>query len=269
MDRAVNENFVGPSPIQMAQSSADAGPWTFLPASAPLDMPTQDFSQRPGLSVEPRRRGYWVPRAAIFVGAGVLTAAFARELFGILAFGMMTPLQFLFLVLSTMAFAWIAVGSLTAAMGFLPLFAGERPDEIEAGPIDAPLRSRTALLFPVYHEDPARIAGAIEAIAEELAALHRNSHFDVFILSDTRSEDDGDREAAAYQSLSAKLQTALPVYYRRRLKNHARKSGNIADWVTRFGAAYEQFVILDADSIMSGDTLLTLALALRITRRRV
>jgi membrane glycosyltransferase len=174
----------------------------------------------------------------------------------------MTPLQFFFLVLSTVAFGWIAIGSLTAALGFLPLFAGERPDEIPAQPLDRPLQSRTALLFPVYHEDPARIAGAIEAMASELAALDRNQHFDIFVLSDTRGDEDGDAEARAYRALNEKLNAALPVYYRRRLKNHARKAGNIEDWITRFGAAYEQFIILDADSVMSGETLVTLALAM-------
>ncbi|MGQ0456938.1 MAG: glucans biosynthesis glucosyltransferase MdoH [Hyphomicrobium sp.] len=262
MDHAVNENFIGPRPEFAEPAPLDAGPWTSLPAPATLDMPEQEFAARLQLQGEPRRRSFWVPRAAIFVGAAVLTAAFARELFGILAFGVMTPLQFLFLVLSTVSFGWIAIGSLSAALGFLPLFAGERPDEIAAQPLTTPMRTRTALLFPVYHEDPARIAGAIEAMAEELAALDRSAHFDIFVLSDTRGEVDGDREAAAYEALAAKLRPILPVYYRRRFKNTARKAGNIEDWITRFGAAYEHFVILDADSVMTGATLVTLALAM-------
>ncbi len=44
----------------------------------------------------------------------------------------------------------------------------------------------------------------------------------------------------------------IAVYYRRRIENTARKSGNLKDWVERFGGAYEHFVILDGDSIMSG-----------------
>ena len=49
------------------------------------------------------------------------------------------------------------------------------------------------------------------------------------------------------------------IFYRRRPKNVARKSGNIADWVTRFGGGYAQFLILDADSLMTGETLVRLA----------
>ena len=37
--------------------------------------------------------------------------------------------------------------------------------------------------------------------------------------------------------LGENLAEVLPVYYRRRRENTARKSGNIADWVERFGAA--------------------------------
>jgi len=264
MDEAVNENFKGqlPGEATLPPISRDAGPWSNLPAPAPLDMPEQDFAQRVDLVNEPRRRGYWVPRAAIFAGAAALTVAFAHELFSILAFVLITPVQFLFLILSTIAFGWIAIGSLSAALGFLPLFAGERPDTIDPPSPTDPLTSRVALLFPVYHEDPARIAGAIEAMAGEIEALGQNKNFDVFVLSDTRGDEDGAREADVYHALSQQMDGILPVYYRRRLQNTARKAGNISDWVSRFGASYQSFVILDGDSVMSGATLVSLGLAM-------
>ncbi|MBS0235359.1 MAG: glucans biosynthesis glucosyltransferase MdoH [Proteobacteria bacterium] len=264
MDKAVNENFIGemPEAPSYSKTAPDAGPWWYLPPGAPLAMPTQDFTRPVSAVVEEKRRGYWVPRTAIFAGAAVLTAAFAHELFSILAFVVITPVQFLFLILSTIAFGWIAVGSLTAALGFLPLFIGEQPDTIEPPPPTSPLTGRTALLFPVYHEDPAQIAGAIEAMGRELAELGRSDYFDVFVLSDTRGDDAGEKEAAVYRALSAELSEIVTVYYRRRLKNTARKAGNIADWVERFGAAYQSFVILDGDSVMSGATLVSLAAAM-------
>ena len=260
MDQAVNENFKGLRPSPEAQ---DLGPYTHIPAPQPLQMPSQDFSQKIILKHEPRRRGYWVPRAAIFAGAAVVTAAFAYELFSILAFAVMTPLQFIFLILSTIAFGWISLGSLSAALGFLPLFAGEPPDAISAPPRDIPLNTRTALLFPVYHEDPARIAGTIEAMAGELRGLGAGRAFDVFVLSDTRGPDDGAKEATVYEALVQRLESVLPVYYRRRVQNTAKKAGNISDWVARFGAGYDHFVILDGDSVMSGKTLVTLALSMQ------
>jgi membrane glycosyltransferase len=264
MDQAVNENFPGPrpTPATVTPANADAGPWVHVPVAAPLTMPVQDFSTRIQIATEPRRRGYWVPRSAIFAGAAVLTTAFGHELFSILAFVVMTPLQFVFLILSTLSFGWIALGSLSGALGFLPLFAGERPDSIEPPDPIEPLTARTALLFPVYHEDPARIAGAIEAMADELEAIGHQGLFDIFVLSDTRGDQDGAREARVYQALQSKISAVLPVYYRRRDKNTARKAGNIAEWVGRFGAAYPHFIILDGDSVMSGATLVGLAQAM-------
>ena len=49
------------------------------------------------------------------------------------------------------------------------------------------------------------------------------------------------------------------IFYRRRANNHHRKAGNIADFVTRWGGAYDHMIVLDADSDMSGEALITLA----------
>jgi membrane glycosyltransferase len=193
----------------------------------------------------------------------VLTAAFGYELYGVLGLVQMTPIQLLFLVLSTIAFSWISLGSLSAALGFLPLFTGEKADTIDLPPADAALTARTALLMPVYHEDPARIAGTIQAIAYELQSLGRADAFEFFIISDTRGDVDGVYEEAAYAALRRHLAEVIPVHYRRRRDNHARKAGNVKDWLRRFGGAFEQFVVLDGDSVMSGTTLVRLALGMQ------
>ncbi len=239
----------------------DASDPALLPAPAPLEMPEQDLSHLPA-RYWPRRRGPSIPRTAVFLGAGLMTAAFAYELYGVLSFVQMTPIQLLFLVLSTATFAWIAIGTLSAALGFLPLFAGESADTIAIPSADGPLTRRVALLFPVYHEDVSAISGTISAIVEELGALGRNEAFDIFILSDTRGAEEGRREEQAYAALAADLAGKIHVYYRRRIENTGRKAGNIKDWVERFGAAYESFVIFDGDSIMSGAALVRLARAM-------
>ncbi len=243
--------------------SRDVSDPSLLPEEAPLAMPEQDFSRIVPLEKRSLRSDYWVPRSAVFAGALLLTVAFAVELYGVLAFVRMTPIQAVFLVLSTIAFGWIALGSLSAAMGFLPLFSGETADTIRLPDEDGVLETRTALLFPVYHEDPSRIAGTIEAIAEELHALGRAGQFDVFILSDTRGEQPGVGEERAYAALRQRLEGTIPIFYRRRRENAARKAGNIKDWVERFGAAYPHFVILDADSVMTARTLVRLSLAMQ------
>jgi len=52
------------------------------------------------------------------------------------------------------------------------------------------------------------------------------------------------------------------VHYRHRPKNHHRKAGNIADFVTRWGGAYDHMLVLDADSLMTGECIARLALAM-------
>ena len=125
----------------------DASSPELLPAEVPLEMPDQDFKAR-AASKPRRRRGYWVPRAAVFTGAGILTAAFAHELYSVLAVEQATPLQVLFLILSTIAFGWIALGSLNAALGFIPLFGGEKADTIDLPHPGAPLTSAYGTPLP-------------------------------------------------------------------------------------------------------------------------
>ncbi len=233
----------------------------WLPDERTLSVPEQDFTR--ALDARPAydEPGLWVPRAALVFGGTLLTVAFCAELYAVLSFVRMTPIQFLFLVFSTIAFGWIAFGSLSAAMGFLPLFARDHDPSIELPRAsEVPVNSsRTALLFPVYQEGPARIAACIEAIAEDLTACNASARFDVFILSDTRDSEAAALEINAYGKLTQVLAGRMEVYYRRRAHNAAKKAGNIKDWLERFGGAYETFVILDADSVMSGDTLVRLA----------
>jgi membrane glycosyltransferase len=259
---AVNSATVEARPVPATPPvSRDISDPALLPPEQPMAMPAQDFNS-PAVARQLRPPVTWVPRSALFGGAALLTVAFAYELWGVLAFVRMTPIQFVFWVLSTVSFGWIALGALSAAMGFLPLFAGDRADTIALPETPAMPETKTALLFPVYNEDPAQIAGAIDAITEELHALGVASAFDVFVLSDTRDAAAGAKEQAVYGALRRLMSDRCPLFYRRRRHNTERKAGNIKDWVERFGAGYPQFVILDADSIMSGSALVRLTLAM-------
>ena len=52
------------------------------------------------------------------------------------------------------------------------------------------------------------------------------------------------------------------LYYRRRRRNVSRKAGNIADFVTHWGGHYPHMVVLDADSLMTGEAIVGLAAAM-------
>ncbi|MEQ1694989.1 MAG: glucans biosynthesis glucosyltransferase MdoH [Hyphomicrobiaceae bacterium] len=255
-------NRLASADLKAKPDGRDVSDPAFLRGEAPLAMPAQNFDERVANTRAKEGAVAWGPRLAIFAGAVILTLAFAYELYGVLSFVRLTPIQFIFWILSTISFGWIALGSLSAAMGFLPMFAGDKADNLslpELGKIPA---TRTALLVPVYNEAPARIAGTIDAMTEELEKLDAARAFDIFILSDTRDATAGAKEEQVYAALAKSVAERIAIYYRRRRHNTERKAGNIRDWIERFGADYPHFLILDADSIMTGDALVRLSLAM-------
>jgi membrane glycosyltransferase len=171
-----------------------------------------------------------------------------------------TVLAIFMLALFLALFAWIAVSFTSGLAGFCSLLAGGGC-RLGTGP-DTPLphlSSRTALLMPTYNEEPARIIAGLQAIWSSLGETGSAEAFDLFILSDTTDPQIWIAEEAGFLKLREHPGGYARIFYRRRRRNVARKSGNIADWVTRFGGAYAQFLILDADSLMAGDTLVRLA----------
>jgi membrane glycosyltransferase len=98
-------------------------------------------------------------------------------------------------------------------------------------------------------------------VYESVAEVGAADVFDVFILSDTTDPDVFVAEETAYLALRERLSDAA-LFYRHRAKNDAKKAGNIAEWVRRFGGHYQQMIVLDADSLMTGDTLVRLVAAM-------
>lgn len=237
--------------------------WRALPPEAPLAMPVQSLRARP--TVRPGGRPsqlalVWLRRLLVIGAAIALTAFAAREMWLVLGSGKPTALQGIVLVLFVVLFAWIALSFSSAVCGFLRLLAG--PDRrlgiAPDGPPPMP-GVKTALLMPTYNEDPSRVMAGLQAIHESLAAAGALERFDIFILSDTTQPEIWVAEEAAFLALRERTGDAARIFYRRRAKNTERKAGNIADWVRRWGDAYPQMLVLDADSVMEADTILRLA----------
>jgi len=234
-----------------------------LPDEAPLAMPTQSLRSPATHAGQPASspRGIGVRRLLVIGGAIGLTAFGAREMYRVLAVNGPTPLAIFMLALFVALFAWIALSFTSALAGFVSVVAGGGGRVWVRAPPPTP---PTALLMPTYNESPARIMAGLQAIDGELQALGVGGLFDIFILSDTTRPDIWIEEEAAFLDLRARTGGDERIFYRHRAKNTARKAGNIAEWVGRFGAAYPQFLILDADSVMRGDTLVALVTALEV-----
>ena len=95
------------------------------------------------------------------------------------------------------------------------------------------------MLLPTYNEDPYRILARLRAITNRSRKPDAAAKFDWFVLSDTTDPAIWIAEEKCFLRLRHEAGPAARIFYRHRPENTARKSGNIEDWVKRFGAGYE------------------------------
>jgi membrane glycosyltransferase len=231
-----------------------------LPAEAPLAMPVQSLRRGPAerRRIDKRPSVLWLRRLLVIGSAIVLTGVGAEEMYRVLAVNGLTAPGIFMLLLFVALFAWIALSFTSAIAGFFSIVTKGGARLLTPGPPT----TRTALLMPTYNESPDRIVAALAAMDEDLRQAGATHLFDVYILSDTTRPEVWIQEERAWLGLCARTGGHGRIFYRHRPKNTARKAGNIAEWVTRFGGAYPQFLILDADSVMRADTLLSLVRAM-------
>ena len=232
------------------------------PPEAPLTMPVQSltrFSRKdrrvwaaPSLAYTP-----WATRLFVFGGALTLTFYGAYQMYRVVEVGVITLLEWVLVVLFVANFSWIAVAFTSGIVGFVwMLFRKPIP-----GPLPRALTKKTAVIMPIYNEAPARVFAAVQAICEDVGATGLGDSFDYFFLSDTTDPDTWIAEERALVAIRQRMPNER-LYYRHRRKNTSRKAGNVADFVTRWGGAYEHMVVLDADSLMTGDAIARLAVAM-------
>jgi membrane glycosyltransferase len=234
-----------------------------MPDEAPLAMPVQSFrrfdaSQRrrwlaPGLASTS-----WLSRLLVFGGGLLLTIYGAMEMYAVVNVGAITPLKWALLILFLANFSWIAIAFTSGVLGFFWLLFRAPPPP----PLPGVLKAKTAVVMPIYNEAPSRVFGAVQAMMEDVETTGLADHFDWFFLSDTTNPDVWIAEERAFLAMRERLGPQARVYYRHRPKNTARKAGNIGDFVSRWGAAYEHMVVLDADSLMTGYSIASLAAAM-------
>ena len=177
----------------------------------------------------------------------------------------MGPFQWAILLLFLLTFTWIAVSFWTAVAGFLlhalrldPLSLRRLRRRAAASESALPRARSTAIVVPIYNEDPARVVNGIEATCRSLLATGQGAAFDLFLLSDSNDPAVIPGEERAVRDLQARMPSPVRTHYRRRRTNTGRKAGNIADFCRRWGSRYEYMVVLDADSVMEGATLVEL-----------
>jgi membrane glycosyltransferase len=242
-----------------------------LPADVPIDMPLQNFRARGtggGPTPDPLAgpsngsdtltspEGMSSRRLLLFLLTMLLaTTASAAVQDSLLGDGI-DLWDVALLVLFFPLFAWIAFGFLNALIGFVLLMTRMHPGFVPVPQNRQPLTGQTAVLIPVHNEDVDAVFGRIARMMHAIEAAGEAASFAFFVLSDS-GEESGAQEVAAWEVLAPG--SRVPLYYRRRTDNVARKPGNVADWVRRFGGGYDHMLVLDADSLMSGDAMIGMA----------
>jgi membrane glycosyltransferase len=227
-----------------------------MPPQDPLDMRPQDLRYSPA------------PRKRLGLSAAVLYARFilAAVAIGVTTYGVfqmllavrfasMTLLQGMMIFFFAISLSWIAFAAGSVLAG-----ASRRRDPIVSA---AAPTSLTALVMPIYNEDPLRTTAALQAMAEALALIDAHRGFEIVILSDSTNADAWIRETMSVGRLRNSLARIMPVWYRRRWQNIARKAGNLEEFVTRWGGRYAYMIVLDADSLIDAPILRRLVQAMQ------
>ncbi len=230
-----------------------------LPPESPLAMPRHGVYEQ-GLPMRPGQRTFfYILRTLIsrlFVLGVMLGLSYygVSEIYGVLSTtNVVTNLQWLFLILFSINFLWVSFAFAQALLGFLLHLKPRLIKQPEREP-----DFTTAILLPIYNEDPIRIKAALKVMRDDLLEKAPGKYA-FFLLSDTNKADAWIAEEQAFFDLINKDESGCPVYYRRRQQNTERKAGNIGDWVQRWGGAYDAMIVLDADSVMNAESMLALS----------
>lgn len=201
-----------------------------------------------------RRRRFWIFGLVLF-----------STLLATLKWIAVIPSDTLFLtklfmiLLFILTFSWIALFFWSSLFGFWELARRKNVPGVHWPSADYGLSSQTALLMPIYNESPSNVFANLLAMAESLEKTQQASHFDIFVLSDTTQPKIWIEEEHLWYETQKLLPDGMNIFYRRRPQNIARKSGNIEDFCHKWGALYDYMIVLDADSLLEGKTMLTMA----------
>ncbi|MEM0946395.1 MAG: glucans biosynthesis glucosyltransferase MdoH [Pseudomonadota bacterium] len=226
-----------------------------MPQEAPLARPIQRLDQNFQDVAAPgawSRSRLWLWRLAGFGPAFLTTLGLVVAFTDWFAMNGLSGFETALICLIAVTFFWIAMALSTATLGLLRLFGQRSLPEADTPALDV------ALLVPVYNEAPEDVFGNAAAMMAEVQAAQGDHRFALYVLSDTRDEQIALQEVRSFHALRAAW-PGSEIHYRRRDLNTEGKLGNISDWITRWGGRHDAMLVLDADSLMSGRAIATLA----------
>ncbi len=209
-----------------------------------------------------------VRRTVYFGLVGLTTLGGTLMMTAIVSAQGLTLLECLILALFVPTFACIVVPFWTSVIGFVLRVSGRDPVTLGmTGSLKRPLPGeqvspraipKTALVIPVHNEQPELVMARIEAMIQSLRKVTLETDaVHVHLLSDTRIHSIAAAEVERWMELQSRY-PEFQIHYRRRDLNEGRKAGNVAEFCERCGYDYDLMVVLDADSLMTGEIIMHL-----------
>ena len=209
-----------------------------MPPRQPLDMPVQNLQRAPARRhVLPTPRKVRFARLVTFGGAALLAAFGTYEMTEVVSVGGITVLEGVMTAIFALTFSWIALAATSALAGAF-CSPARHVRLVDTG---GRLTTRTALVMPIYHEDPTRTTAALEAMAKGLQAAGEADAFEIVVLSDSTNADSwiGEthlrrppRERAARRSCRSGIAAAGRTPRRRRATSRTSSSNGAAATTT-------------------------------------
>ena len=211
------------------------------------------------VSLLPRNR--W-RRVFLFFSSALLLTGLVSMLFADLLWRTgWSASRTILLILFVLLFFFSAVGCMHGVFGFMTRLFGDkwRLTRQAAGYRSQSIAgTSTAVICPIYNEDVVRVYEGLRVTYESLERTGQLERFDFFILSDSTDPDKWVEEERRWYDLIRELGALGRIYYRRRVANEGKKSGNVRDFLSSWGRRYPYFIVLDADSVMRGQLLVDL-----------
>ncbi len=214
------------------------------------------------LPLEPS--GFWlaVRRSGFTVLVAATALLISWQAFQILRTNGIDTLKLASFVLFVILLLPITLSFWTAILGFIVQWRGgdtlDLTSTLDLARAPGQVLPRTAIVVPVYNEEPGRVFAGLRATYESLEQTGLGGHFDFFVLSDTTDPDTWISEELAFAELRGQVSDPHRFMYRNRRENTERKTGNIADFCATWGDQYRYMIVFDADSIMTGSSLVNL-----------
>jgi len=210
------------------------------------------------MPVHPVRRGM---RVFFFFSLAILMTGVVSLLFADLLWrtGWASG-SWLLLILFVILFLLAAIGCVHGIFGFFLRQVGDegRITELNDYASRNIKGTSTAIIIPIYNEDVSRVYEGLRATFHSLKKTGQLENFDFFILSDSTDPDKWIEEERRWTEMVQQLNALGGIYYRRRFSNEGKKSGNVRDFLSNWGRRYRYFLVFDADSVMSGSTIVTM-----------